>query len=48
MKFDKWKNAIVSIERKGMKMNMDKMKVMVRSEGSVRVVNHLDPCGVCD
>ena len=43
-KFDKWKEAM---ERKGMKVNMGKTKVMVSGEGGVRVVSKVDPCGVC-
>ena len=44
-KFDNWKKAI---ERKGMKVNMGKTKVMVCGEGEERVVSKIDPCGVCD
>ena len=44
-KFDKWKDAM---ERKGMKVNMGKTKVMVSGEGGERVVSKVDPCGVCD
>ena len=45
MKFDKWKNAI---ERKGLKVNLSKTKVMVSGEGGVKVVSKVDTCGVCD
>jgi hypothetical protein len=45
VKFDKWKSAI---EKKGLKVNMGKTKVMVSGEGGERVVSRIDPCGVCD
>ena len=44
-KFDNWKGAI---EKKGMKVNMSKTKVMVFGEGGERVVSKVDQCGVCD
>ena len=36
------------MERKGMKVNMGKTKVMVSGEGGERVVSKVDPCSVCD
>ena len=45
VKFDKWKNAI---EKKGLKVNLSKTKVMVSGIGGVNVVSSVDPCGVCD
>ena len=45
MKFDKWKNAL---EKKGLKVNLGKTKVMVSGEGGVKIVSKVDPCGVCD
>jgi hypothetical protein len=45
LKFDRWKSVI---ERKGLKVNMGKTKVMVSGEGGERVVSGIDPCGVCD
>ena len=45
IKFDRWKSAI---ERKGLKVNMGKTKVMVSGEGGERVISRIDPCGVCD
>jgi hypothetical protein len=36
------------IERKGLKINMGKTKVMVSGEGGDRVISRIDPCGVCD
>jgi hypothetical protein len=36
------------IERKGLKVNIGKTKVMVSGEGGERVVSRIDPCGVCD
>jgi hypothetical protein len=45
VKFDKWKDAI---EKKGMKVNMGKTKVMVSGDEGERVVSLVDPCGVCD
>ena len=45
MKFDKWKGAI---EKKGLKVNLSKTKVMVSGVGGVKVVSKVDPCGVCD
>jgi hypothetical protein len=45
VKFDKWKDAI---EKKGMKVNMGKTKVMVSGEEGERVVSRVDPCSVCD
>jgi hypothetical protein len=45
LKFDRWKTVI---ERKGLKVNMRKTKVMVSGEGGERVVSMIDPCGVCD
>jgi hypothetical protein len=45
LKFDRWKSVI---ERKGLKVNMGKTKVMVNGEGGERVVSRIDPCGVCD
>jgi hypothetical protein len=45
LKFDRWKSVI---ERKGLKVNMGKTKVMVSGEGGERVVSRIDPCGVCD
>jgi hypothetical protein len=45
LKFDRWKSVI---ERKGLKVNMRKTKVMVSGEGGERVVSTIDPCGVCD
>jgi hypothetical protein len=45
LKFDRWKSVI---ERKGLKVNMGKTKVMVSGEGGERVVSWIDPCGVCD
>ena len=44
-KFDSWKSAF---ERKGLKVNMGKTKVMVSGEGGERVISKIDPCGVCD
>ena len=44
-KFDRWKSAI---EKKGLKVNMGKTKVMVSGEGGERVISRIDPCGVCD
>ena len=45
LKFDRWKGAI---ERKGLKVNMSKTKVMVSGEGGEKLVSRIDPCGVCD
>jgi hypothetical protein len=45
LKFDRWKSVI---ERKGLKVNMGKTKVMVGGEGGERVVSRIDPCGLCD
>jgi hypothetical protein len=45
LKFDRWKSVI---ERKGLKVNMGKTKVMVSGESGERVVSRIDPCGVCD
>jgi hypothetical protein len=45
VKFDGWKSMI---ERKGLKVNMGKTKVMVNGEGSEKMVSRIDPCGVCD
>jgi len=45
VKFDRWKEAI---EKKGMKVNLSKTKVMVSGEGGERVVSKVNPCGVCD
>jgi hypothetical protein len=45
VKFYKWKSAI---EKKGLKVNMGKTKVMVSGEGGERVVSRIYPCGVCD
>jgi hypothetical protein len=45
LKFDRWKSVI---ERKGLKVNMGKTKVMVCGEGGKRMVSRIDPCGVCD
>jgi len=44
-KFDRWKSVI---EEKGLKVNLNKTKVMVSGEGGVKVVSKVDPCGVCD
>ena len=44
-KFDSWKGVI---ERKGMKVNMGKTKVLVSGEGGEKEVSKIDPCGVCD
>ena len=44
-KFDRWKSAI---EKKGLKVNMSKTKIMVSGEEGERVVSRIDPCGVCD
>ena len=45
LKFDRWRGVI---EKKGMKVNMGKTKVMVSGEGGERVISSIDPCGVCD
>jgi hypothetical protein len=45
LKFDRWKSVI---QRKGLKVNMGKTKVMVSGEGGERVVSSIDPCGVYD
>ena len=36
------------IEKKGLKVNMGKAKVMLREEGLERMISRIDPCGVCD
>ena len=36
------------IEKKGLKVNMGKAKVMVSGEGGERIISRIDPCGVCD
>jgi len=43
-KFWKWKEAF---ERKGMKVNLGKTKVMVSGEEREVVVSKVDPCGIC-
>ena len=43
-KFWKWKEAF---ERKGLKVNLGKTKVMVSGEERVVSVSKVDPCGVC-
>jgi hypothetical protein len=45
MKFDRWKDAI---EKKGMRVNMGKTKVMVSGEGGEVETSSIDPCSVCD
>ena len=45
LKFDRWKSVI---EKKGLKVNIGKTKVMVSGEGGDRVISRIDPCGVCD
>jgi hypothetical protein len=39
LKFDRWKSVI---ERKGLKVNMGKTKVMVSGEGGERVVSRIE------
>ena len=36
------------IEKKGLKVNMGKTKVILRGEGSKRMISGMDPCGVSD
>ncbi len=43
LKFDRWKCII---EKKGLKVNMEKTKVMVNGEGGERVIIKIDCCGV--
>lgn len=44
LKFDRWKSVI---EKKGLKVNIGKTKVMVSGEGGEKVISRIDPCGVC-
>ena len=39
LKFDRWKNVI---EKKGLKVNMGKTKVMVSEEGGERMISRID------
>ena len=43
-KFIKWKDAF---ERKGMKVNIGKTKLMVSGEEGERTNSNIDPCGIC-
>ena len=45
LQFDRWK---IAIEKKGLKVNLRKTKVIVSGEGGDRAISMIDPCGVCD
>lgn len=45
LKFDAWKSLI---EKKRLKVNMGKTKVMMSGKGWERVIKRMDPCEVCD
>ena len=42
LKFHRWESVI---EKKGLKVNMGKTKVMVSGEGGKRVISRIDHCG---
>ena len=44
VKFQKWKEAF---ERKGMKVNLNKTKVMVSGSEGKTTVSKIDPCSMC-
>ena len=41
LKYDRWKGVI---EKKGLKVNMGKIKGMVSGECGERVISRIDPC----
>ena len=43
-RFLKWLSAL---ESKGLKVNLEKMKVMVSRSGGEVIQSRIDPCGIC-